>query len=284
MNMNMNEIKKFLNLKNKNFKKHYLPKCQIKRLSEKERNQNKDLLKKYIRKNLTLAGFTDTLWNPNSTLKVGFNFEDYCIPLNSRSEFKNQIINLAIQWCNHGSIDLEISNNPEEYDILIGFTPFIGTFSYLGTDSKIRTKNGKNSMNIDPTWLIPSIGDTSSLWGIDNYPQIDPNRKYVQHAILHEFGHAFGIIHEHQRQDRPFTWDIEWMKANINVLGLDSWESVKSNYITTFKMPDLNHGEYDPDSIMVYAWNKNATIEKIGSKINFALSNKDKEDFSLMYP
>lgn len=271
-----NNISKFDLNEKKFLRRNYLPKCKLKKLSKKEIIDNKSLLEKYKRNNLKLAGITDNLWLPNSVLKVGFDFSDFCVPKDSKSELKQQIINLANRWCNHGSINLEISNNRAACDILIGFRPFFGTWSYVGTYSKIIVNRGKNSMNIDPSWA-------ANIWDLDKN-QDNIYKKYLQSSILHEFGHAFGFIHEHQRADRPFTWDIEWMKANKDKLGLDTWEQIVSNYIEKEPMSTLTYGEYDPDSIMCYNWNKNATVEKIGSKINFSLSEKDKEDFSIMYP
>lgn len=258
-------------------KKNNFPKCKLKRISQKELNENKNLLKKYSRNNLKkLAGLTNNLWNPSSTLKVGFDFSNYCVPLESRNSLKDQIINLANQWCDHGSINLEVSNDNQNCDIIIGFKPYIGTFSYLGIQSKIIINKGKNSMNIDPSWA-------TTLWNIDK-EQTNFYSLYLQSAILHEFGHAFGLIHEHQRADRPFNWNINWMKSNEEKLGLNNWQQVVSNYIEKENMSDLIYGDFDFNSIMCYNWDKNATIEKIGNKINYVLSEKDKSDFSLLYP
>ena len=78
--MNIKKIEKILELKRqKKLSKHnILPKCRLKRLSQKEINNNKNLFKKYRRSDLTLAGLTETFWLPNSTLKVGFDFSGYC--------------------------------------------------------------------------------------------------------------------------------------------------------------------------------------------------------------
>lgn len=278
--MNIRKIEKILELKRqKKLSKHnILPKCRLKRLSQKEINNNKSLFKKYRRSDLTLAGVTEVFWLPNSTLKVGFDFSGYCVPARSRDEFSQQIINLASEWSKHGSINLEISKDHTICDIVIAFNPNIGTFSYLGTSSKVPISKGKFSMNIDPTWA-------ENIWNLDQEMQDEnSNRYYLQSSVLHEFGHAFGLIHEHQRSDRPFTWDIEWMKENIDQLGLDNWNQIVFNYIEKEPMSALTYGEYDFKSIMGYDWVKDATIEKIKCDIAFTLSNQDKQQFGLLYP
>jgi hypothetical protein len=133
-------------------------------------------------------------------------------------------------------------------------------------------------MNIDPSW-------SENIWNLDQEIQEDDiNRYYLQSTVLHEFGHALGLIHEHQRPDRPFTWDIAWMKENIDKLGFDNWKFIVSEYIKTDPRSALTYGEYDFKSIMSYDWVKNATVEKIKCDINFTLSNKDKQQFGLLYP
>jgi len=285
--MNIRKIEKILelkmqkkdifNLNKRKLSKHnILPKCRLKRLSQKEINNNKSLFKKYRRNDLTLAGVTEVLWLPNSTLKVGFDFSGYCVPARSKDELSEQIINVASEWSKHGSINLEISKDHTICDIVIAFNPYIGTFSYLGTASKIPIGKGKYSMNIDPSW-------SGNIWNLDK--EADSVSKYfLQSAVLHEFGHAFGLEHEHQREDRPFTWDIAWMKENIDKLGLDTWKDVVFNYINTTPMSALTYGEYDFKSIMSYEWVKNATIEKIKCDTNFELSNQDKQQFGILYP
>jgi len=253
-------------------------KCRLLRASKEDLEKNKHLLKKFTRKKVGLAGITNNLWEPNSTLKVGFDFSDYCVPSNLRSEFINQILAIAGEWSLHGSIQLTYEKNKSNCDIVIGFKSHKGTYSYLGTDSLILISKGKNSMNIDPTWV-------SSLWDLDK-ESTNFYRIYTQHAIKHEFGHALGFIHEHQRADRPFHWDKEWMRANFDQLGLPTWASVRSNYIIKEDMVNLTYGNYDFKSIMNYDWVADATIEKIASNLEDILniSNKDKNQMEVLYP
>ena len=68
--------------------------------------------------------------------------------------------------------------------------------------------------------------------------------------VIHEFGHALGLYHEHQRHDF-------WSVANA-VLDMD--EMMKDSRMKNVKwgrdfLPTLQRGittEYDPDSVMHY--------------------------------
>jgi hypothetical protein len=271
----INSEKKIFHLSNF---KNKCPKCRLKRAPKDLLEKNKDLYKKFTRDKLGLAGITTNLWEPNTTLKVGFDFTYYCVPSNKKEEFINQVLNIAGEWCENGSIVLEYSSNKSNCDILIGFKPYRGTWSYLGTDSLVIIGKGKNSMNIDTSWV-------GTMWDLEEKTS-NFSRIYMKHAIKHEFGHALGFIHEHQRSDRPFQWDIDWMKANFDQLGLPTWQSVKSNYIIKEDVNYLTHGPYDFKSIMNYDWVADATKEKIASNLEDILniSKKDKNQMAILYP
>lgn len=71
-------------------------------------------------------------------------------------------------------------------DIRITFNPDLGSWSYVGLgckSSKIKAT--------DPTMNLGWIDDKSA--------NLDPNEKGT---ILHEFGHALGMMHEHQSPAR----------------------------------------------------------------------------------
>ena len=81
---------------------------------------------------------------------------------------------------------------------------------------------------------------------------------WKKYYIIHEFGHALGLGHEHQRSK---FWeilhvyvDIEKMKKDPAVGGdsnfKTNWAKAAVNYYTSDLVADA--GKYDPQSIMHY--------------------------------
>ena len=73
--------------------------------------------------------------------------------------------------------------------------------------------------------------------------------EYKRHLVLHMFGHALGLYHEHQSTNfwsyiRPYI-DIQKMKEDLKVSDAEFAQSWGEK-------DDFNKADYDPDSIMHY--------------------------------
>lgn len=81
----------------------------------------------------------------------------------------------------------------EESDIRVSFSLPGQAWSYIGTDA---LSIPKNEMTLNFGWL-------------DNDEQFDsPLYKGSGQVVLHEFGHALGMIHEHQNpKNNPIVWN-----------------------------------------------------------------------------
>ena len=78
---------------------------------------------------------------------------------------------------------------------------------------------------------------------------------YKKHLVIHEFGHALGLGHEHQRSDfweniMPYL-DEKIMKSDLIKLGL-SEETIGLNWHKTEGLTTENSTPYDPLSVMHY--------------------------------
>ena len=86
------------------------------------------------------------------------------------------------------------------------------------------------------------------MW-LDLNPRISDHNK--QYLVVHEFGHALGLLHEHQRSDfwkniKPYI-DMDKMKKYLNVTD----EKFKRDW-DSLNREEERTTPYDPDSVMHY--------------------------------
>ena len=103
-------------------------------------------------------------------------------------------------------------------------------------------------------------------------------------TVLHEFGHALGMIHEHQNPyDNQILWNkkkvYEWAKST------QGWGK-KATDVNILNMPteEINGSKYDPFSIMLYFYPRELTTNNKGTRENLKLSPVDVFFLNKMYP
>lgn len=75
----------------------------------------------------------------------------------------------------------------------------------------------------------------------------------IKGAILHEFGHALGLTHEHQHPNIPFKWNKPLIYALYALSGYAE-SAVDINFFDAINGPTVTKSAaYDPESIMNYA-------------------------------
>ena len=136
----------------------------------------------------------------------------------------------------------------EEGDIRIAFNDD-GAWSYIGTDVKNTKYAGQPTMNLG--WIDAP-------------------------TILHEFGHALGLIHEHSNPSGGISWNVPKVEAWAKeTQGWDK-ETTDENIIKKYDKDQINGSEFDPDSIMLYFFPANLTENNCcGTHMNCRLSRTD---------
>lgn len=167
---------------------------------------------------LKASGERRKLW-PRKTLTVCFV---------EKSSQEDEIFELAQTWSQYCGIQFEKVTSRLGSDIRIGFREEEGAWSYVGTDCA----------------KIPLNERTMNLGFIDRA------------TVLHEFGHALGLIHEHQS---PAEGGFEWNKPVVieDCSGYPNFwdrQTIRTNIFHRYKKSSISGTKYDKKSIMHYRY------------------------------
>ena len=141
---------------------------------------------------------------------------------------EDEIFELAKTWSKYCGIEFRKVTKRRDSDIRIGYDSREGAWSYVGTDCA----------------EIPLNELTMNLGFIDKA------------TVLHEFGHALGLIHEHQS---PANGGFEWNRNKVieDCSGPPNYwdrETIRSNIFYRYKKSHVSGTRYDKKSIMHYRY------------------------------
>jgi len=108
----------------------------------------------------------------------------------------------------------------------------------------------------------------------------------LESVVLHEFGHALGLLHEHNNPDGDIPWNKaavyrdlggppqQWTKMDVDNQIFSTWD----RKLFPFTKP------FDPHSIMAYSIPATWTKKGFLTGRNMMLSQGDKEFIGRLYP
>jgi hypothetical protein len=107
----------------------------------------------------------------------------------------------------------------------------------------------------------------------------------LKRVVLHEFGHAIGLHHEHLNPVGGIQWNKDAVyKDLMNPPNKWNKADVDDNLFEPLSKTQTNFTAFDPLSIMVYAISSKWTLDGYSVPETDALSDTDKKVVALYYP
>jgi len=193
-------------------------------------------------------------WQTGQTIKIKF--------LDGDAAAQEKVKRFASEWTNYANLTFKYVPPDEYADIRIGFNVGnYGAWSVLGMRSAYGNVN-EQSMRLGPL--------TSS------------NEASVRRTVLHEFGHALGLIHENASPAAKINWDLP--KVYKYYSDLNGWSKEEVDQYVIKSPESTNYSEYDPLSIMHYYVDPALTTDGVRVNEMSVLSDIDKKSINEWYP
>jgi len=189
-------------------------------------------------------------WMNGSTLRVRF--------MGGSAAQRAKVREQAGWWTAVANLSIVFDDAPNA-DIRIAFDPNDGAWSYVGTDCR----------------GIPLNEPTMNLGFMDGG------------TSAHEWGHAIGLAHEHQSPAGGIQWNeavvIREMAGSPNF-----WDeaTTRHNILRRYRADQVKGTAFDRESIMLYFFPAEWTVDGVGTDANEVLSAMDKQFVAgaRMYP
>ena len=193
------------------------------------------------------------LWAPGRTLRIA---SKPGTPLSHQEA----VFEAGSQWLTHANLKFELTKTWRLADIRIETHPTAKALNnaYIGTDALLIR------------------GTTLNL-------SVQKDHKRFQNTVLHEFGHALGLEHEHQHPDNDIAWDLENLIAYGRKKGLSA-AFIQDNYLRKISRTGALIGPYDPGSIMHYRIPAGLTQQNLTNAGSDTLSEGDIALIAKAYP
>ena len=197
-------------------------------------------------------------WKSGNPIKVGFRAGSQAL--------RDRVRAAAEGWIGPKMANLKFVWGPAAgADVRIDFISGDGSWSYIGTFCH-QIPSNEPTMNFG--WLTDASKDHE-----------------VHRVVLHEFGHAIGLIHEHQNPKKPIKWNVPAVKADLGGPP-NNWDdaTIRHNMFDKYQLSKVTATTVDPKSIMMYPIPASWTLDGFSAGMNERLSRKDRSLIRKAYP
>lgn len=202
------------------------------------------------------VGAVKKLWKPGQNLRV------YC---GCSQSFGREIVRIANTWAEYANITFSLYEQ-RRCEIRVGFNRADGSWSMVGTDA-LEVREKEDTMNLG--WLYEGMVDTEEL----------------RRVVLHEFGHALGLEHEHSSPMLGVDWNRPLVYDYYRRTNGWSQSDVDFNIFRRLEVAEVLATPFDDRSIMLYSFPPEFTTNGVGFPwSNTELSEGDKQLISKLYP
>jgi len=193
----------------------------------------------------------------DATIRIAF--------LDGTDQQKALVKQYAEEWItNLANLKFSWVNDPTNSDIRISFQ-YKGSWSVIGSTSQTVPKD-QSTMNFG--WLTPTVTAAEA-----------------KRVILHEFGHALGLIHEHQNPVGGIQWNKPAVIADLSGPP-NNWDlpTIEHNMFEPYAAAEINGTQLDKESIMLYPIPASWTTDGFSAGPNAQLSPTDRSFIKKQYP
>lgn len=199
---------------------------------------------------------TDKVWRDRNELTVGF--------LNGDQRLHNLVMAVVRRFPSFCNMRFARVGVPQDAVIRVTFDSG-GSYSFVGTDN-LSVDRGRETMNFG--WLEPDM---------------EPTDEVARAVILHEFGHALGLVHEHSHPKNGIPWNRPAVYRHYAGLGWTKAD-VDHNVFARFDESKTQFSEYDRESVMHYPVPNELTIGDYEVPWQSDLSDADMVFLNNLYP